>query len=67
MLVAILGVSVGLAVHEGEELGDDRCLIEVADCLRAGATESALLPPDESLAIMKHLYEILRQLGVAPR
>ena len=42
-------------------------IIEVADCLRAGATESALLPPDESLAIMKHLDEILRQLGVAPR
>jgi len=42
-------------------------IIEVADCLRAGATESALLPPDESLAIMKHLNEILRQLGVKPR
>lgn len=40
---------------------------EVADCLRAGHTESALLPQDESLAIMGHLDEILRQLGVAPR
>lgn len=42
-------------------------IIEVAECLRAGRTESDLLPPDESLAIMKHLDEILRQLGVAPR
>ncbi len=42
-------------------------IIEVAECLRAGTTESALLPQDESLAIMKHLDEILRQLGVAPR
>jgi predicted dehydrogenase len=40
-------------------------IIEVADCLRAGATESALLPQDESLAIMKQMDEILRQLGVA--
>ncbi len=42
-------------------------IIEVADCLRADKTESELLPLDESLAIMKHLDDILRQLGVAPR
>ena len=42
-------------------------ITEVADCLRAGATESALLPQDGSLAIMRHLDEILRQLGATPR
>lgn len=42
-------------------------IIEVADCVRAGHTESALLSQDGSLAIMRHLDEILRQLGVAPR
>lgn len=42
-------------------------IIEVARCLRDGATESALLPPDESLAVMKHVDVILNQLGVRPR
>ena len=42
-------------------------IIEVADCLRRGAKESALLPHDESLAIMKHVDLILSQLGVRPR
>lgn len=42
-------------------------IIEVADCVRAGHTESALLPQDGSLAIMRQLDEILRQLGVTPR
>ncbi|MCW2799492.1 MAG: oxidoreductase [Aeromicrobium sp.] len=40
---------------------------EVADCLRAGKTESALLPLDETVSIMKQMTEILSQLGVAPR
>lgn len=40
---------------------------EVAACLRAGATESALLPLDETLAIMAQIEEILSQLGVAAR
>jgi predicted dehydrogenase len=40
---------------------------EVADCLRAGRTESALLPLDETVSIMKQMGEILSQLGVAPR
>lgn len=42
-------------------------IIEVAECLRAGKTESALLPLDETVAIMKQMAEILDQLGVAPR
>lgn len=42
-------------------------IIEVGEGLRAGATESELLPLDETLAIMKQLDEILRQLDVAPR
>lgn len=40
---------------------------EVASCLRAGATESALLPLDETLAIMGQIEQILDQVGVAPR
>lgn len=42
-------------------------IIEVAECLRAGETESALLPLDETVSIMKQMAEILSQLGVAPR
>jgi predicted dehydrogenase len=42
-------------------------IIEVADCLRAGKTESDLLPLDETVSIMKQMTEILSQLGVAPR
>ncbi len=42
-------------------------IIEVADCLRAGQTESALLPLNETVSIMRQMAEILRQLGVAPR
>jgi predicted dehydrogenase len=40
---------------------------EVASCLRAGLTESALLPLDETLSIMRQATQILEQLGVAPR
>lgn len=40
---------------------------EVAACLRAGKTESTLLPLDETLSIQKQMDEILRQLGVAAR
>lgn len=40
---------------------------EVGACLRAGATESALLPLDETVAIQRQLDEILSQLGVAAR
>jgi predicted dehydrogenase len=40
---------------------------EVAACLRAGATESALLPLDETLAIMRQIETILEQVGVAAR
>ncbi len=42
-------------------------IIEVATRLREGATASTLLPTDETLAIMKQLDEILRQLGVERR
>ncbi|MBC7631980.1 Gfo/Idh/MocA family oxidoreductase [Aeromicrobium sp.] len=40
---------------------------EVASCLRAGATESALLPLDETVSLMRQMADILHQLGVAPR
>lgn len=40
---------------------------EVAACLRAGLTESTVLPLDETFAIMEQMDEILAQLGVAPR
>jgi predicted dehydrogenase len=40
---------------------------EVAACLRAGATESELLPLDETVSIQRQMDEILTQLGVAPR
>ena len=40
---------------------------EVAACLRAGATESALLPLDETVSIMRQIETILEQLGVAAR
>jgi len=40
---------------------------EVAACLRAGATESELLPLDETVAIMRQMAAILDQLGVASR
>lgn len=40
---------------------------EVAACLRAGATESALLPLDETVAIQRQMDVILSQLGVADR
>jgi predicted dehydrogenase len=40
---------------------------EVAACLRAGATESALLPLDETVSIMRQIETILDQLGVAAR
>ncbi|MCL3817709.1 Gfo/Idh/MocA family protein [Aeromicrobium wangtongii] len=40
---------------------------EVAACLRAGLTESPLLPLDETVSIQRQMDEILRQLGVAAR
>lgn len=36
--------------------------VEAAECIRAGRTESALMPLDESLAIMRTLDEIRRQI-----
>lgn len=40
---------------------------EVAACLRAGATESVLLPLDATVSIQRQMDEILSQLGVASR
>lgn len=40
---------------------------EVAACLRAGVTESAWLPLDETVSIQRQMDEILSQLGVAAR
>lgn len=40
---------------------------EVAACLRAGSTESALLPLDETVSIQRQMDVILAQLGVADR
>jgi hypothetical protein len=37
---------------------------EVGRCLRAGLTESPLLPLDETVAIMDTLDEIRRQIGL---
>jgi len=38
--------------------------IEVVRCLRAGLTESATMPLDESISIMETLDEIRRQIGL---
>lgn len=40
---------------------------EVAACLRSGATESVLLPLDQTVSIQRQMDEILAQIGVAPR
>ncbi len=37
---------------------------EVARCLRAGALESPVIPPDETVTIMQTLDEIRRQIGL---
>jgi predicted dehydrogenase len=37
---------------------------EVARCVRAGLTESPVLPPSESVAIMETLDEVRRQIGL---
>ncbi len=37
---------------------------EVVDCLRAGKTESAVMPLDETLSIMKTMDELRRQWGL---
>jgi len=39
-------------------------LIEVRDCLRAGATESAVMPLRDSLAVQRLLNEACERLGV---
>ena len=42
-------------------------LIEVADCLRAGRTESAVMPLDDTLAVQGVLAEAADQLGLTFR
>lgn len=39
-------------------------IVDVGECLRAGRTESALLPLDETLAIMRLMDRIRERLGV---
>ena len=39
-------------------------LIEVTECVRAGATESAVMPLDDTLAVMTVLEQAGRQLGL---
>jgi predicted dehydrogenase len=39
-------------------------LIEVSDCLRAGATESAVMPLEDSLTVQRLLNEACEHLGV---
>jgi len=48
--------------HEGHGLRHEAA--EVGRCLRAGLTESPLLPLDETLAIMGTLDEVRRQIGL---
>ncbi|HET9873999.1 MAG TPA: Gfo/Idh/MocA family oxidoreductase [Propionibacteriaceae bacterium] len=39
-------------------------LVEVTDCVRAGRTESAVMPLDDTLAVQRILNEACEQLGV---
>ncbi|MGH8963637.1 MAG: Gfo/Idh/MocA family protein [Jatrophihabitantaceae bacterium] len=48
--------------HEGQGLRHEAA--EVGRCLRAGLTESPLLPLDETLAIMRSMDEVRRQIGL---
>lgn len=48
--------------HEGHGLRHEAA--EVGRCLRAGQTESPLLPLDETIAIMGTLDEVRRQIGL---
>ena len=38
--------------------------IELAECVRAGKLESAIMPLDETLAIVETMDEIRRQIGI---
>jgi len=48
--------------HEGQGLRHQAA--EVGRCLRAGRTESEIMPLDETVAIMETLDEIRRQIGL---
>ena len=41
-------------------------LIEVSECIRAGRTESSVMPLADSLAVQEVLNEVLGQLGIHP-
>ncbi|MBR5586613.1 MAG: Gfo/Idh/MocA family oxidoreductase [Clostridia bacterium] len=51
---------------ENSAMGDgfEEEIIEVCDCIRAGKTESDILPLDESIAILGQMDEIRKQIGV---
>lgn len=53
--------------------GEDEALVgrgygneamEVHRCLRAGATTSALVPPEQTVSLMRQMDDLLAQLGV---
>jgi predicted dehydrogenase len=48
--------------HEGHGLRHEAA--EVVRCLRAGLTESPIMPADESVAIMRTMDEVRRQIGL---
>ena len=52
---------------EKSSIGDgfEEEIIEVCDCIRAGKLQSDILPLDESIAIVKQMDEVRRQIGVA--
>ena len=51
---------------EKSAIGDgfEEEIIEVCDCIRAGKSESGILPLDESIAILGQMDEIRKQIGV---
>ena len=42
-------------------------LVEVTECIRAGSTESAIMPLDDTLAVQRILNEACEALGVVHR
>jgi predicted dehydrogenase len=50
--------------HPAEGSGYRYELLEVMQCVRAGRTESAVMPLDETLSIMRTMDEVRRQIGL---
>ncbi|MEY3601155.1 MAG: hypothetical protein RL169_399, partial [Armatimonadota bacterium] len=48
--------------HEGE--GFQFEAMEIADCLRAGKTESSVMPLNDTLSVMRSLDAVRAQLGL---